>query len=201
MDNLWFASPWHFPEGSPALAAVLDDLDRFFEARASSARTCGSGVAKTRGSGVARAREVPYGHVMKTVHAKVLELGMTGDIIDPTVMLSVPYWKSDFLLAPSALDTPKEVSGHTIQSAADILATCVAVTPFVYSTKPKDDTKHPPPATVVAKGSLLAQVHAALALPAKCGRGRCAYWQGSTRVGAADLSLATSSSREAAASS
>ena len=202
MDQLWFASPWHFPKGSPVLAAVLYDLERFFEAHASSARTRGSGVANTRGSGVARARgsEVRYTHVMKTVQAKVLKLGLTCDILGPTVMLPVPYWKPAYLLEPKALTTSKEVSVHTIQSADDILATCTAVTPFVHSTKPQNDTKNPSPSTVVAKGSLLAKVHAELDLPAKCGRGRCAYWQGSTRVGAADLYLATSNSREAAAS-
>ena len=33
MDQLWLASPWHFPKDSPILGPVLSELRCFFETR------------------------------------------------------------------------------------------------------------------------------------------------------------------------
>ena len=57
MDQLWFASPWHFPKDSPILGPVLSELRCFFEKRKEQ---------YTRGSG----NNVAYNYAMLIVHAK-----------------------------------------------------------------------------------------------------------------------------------
>ena len=152
MDKLWFASPRHFPKDSPILGPVLDELQGFFDARARQANTRGSGG------------KVPYNYIMKRVHAKVLEVGLTCDILDPTVMLLVPYWRPEGFLSSDALRAQRCEQGHDIMSVADILRTSIAVTPMLHSTKPKPVKRGVSTATVVAKESLLGQVYSALGL-------------------------------------
>ena len=141
-----------FPQGLPILGPVLDELQGFFDARARQANTRGSGG------------KVPYNYIMKRVHAKVLEVGLTCDILDPTVMLPVPYWRPEWFLSSEALRAQCCEQGHDIMSVADILRTSIAVTPMLHSTKPKPVKRGVSTATVVAKESLLGQVYSALGL-------------------------------------
>ena len=53
MDQLWFASPWHFPKDSPILGPVLSELRCFFEKRKEQ---------YTRGSGEKRCVELRHAH-------------------------------------------------------------------------------------------------------------------------------------------
>ena len=73
MDQLWFASPWHFPKDSPILGPVLSELRCFFEKRKEQ---------YTRGSG----KHVAHNDVMHIVHAKIVETGLVCDILEPSVM-------------------------------------------------------------------------------------------------------------------
>ena len=95
MDQLWFASPWHFPKDSPILGPVLSELRCFFEKRKEQ---------YTRGSGT----NVAYNYVMLIVHAKIVETGLVCDILEPSVMSPIPYWRHDWFVCPTALQAPRE---------------------------------------------------------------------------------------------
>ena len=95
MDQLWFASPWHFPKDSPILGPVLSELRCFFEKRKEQ---------YTRGSGT----HVAYNYVMLIVHAKIVETGLVCDILEPSVMSPIPYWRHDWFVCPTALQAPRE---------------------------------------------------------------------------------------------
>ena len=151
LDQLWFASPWHFPKGSHILGPVLREVQCFFEQRAK--------LPCTRGSG----GRVAYNYVMQRVHARIVETGLVCDILEPTVMLPVPHWRHDWFVCPSALQAPRGEQGHSILSIAEIMESSTAVTPFLHSTKPKPEGEGTT-ATVVAKGSLLHEIYSALGL-------------------------------------
>ena len=163
LDQLWFASPWHFPKGSHILGPVLREVQCFFEQRAK--------LPCTRGSG----GRVAYNYVMQRVHARIVETGLVCDILEPTVMLPVPHWRHDWFVCPSALQAPRGEQGHSILSIAEIMESSTAVTPFLHSTKPKPEGEGTT-ATVVAKGSLLHEIYSALGLHLADGELPKTFW-------------------------
>ena len=108
---------------------------------------------------------------MRIVHAKIVETGLVCDILEPSVMSPIPYWRHDWFVCPTALLAPREENYHRIQSVADIMKSSIGVIPFLHSTKPNANAQGDSgtarahtTATVVAKGSLLHEVYSALGL-------------------------------------
>ena len=176
MDQLWFASPWHFPKDSPILGPVLSELRCFFEKRKEQ---------YTRGSGT----NVAYNYAMRIVHAKIVETGLVCDILEPSVMSPIPYWRHDWFVCPTALQAPREENYHRIQSVADIMKSSIGVIPFLHSTKPNANAQGDSgtarahtTATVVAKGSLLHEVYSALGLELVGGKLPMTFWHGVVKI-------------------
>ena len=176
MDQLWFASPWHFPKDSPILGPVLSELRCFFEKRKEQ---------YTRGSG----KNVAYNYVMRCVHAKIVETGLVCDILEPSVMSPIPYWRHDWFVCPTALQAPREENYHHIQSVADIMKSSIGVIPFLHSMKPNANAQGDSgaarahtTATVVAKGSLLHEVYSALGLELVGGKLPRTFWDGVVKI-------------------
>ena len=176
MDQLWFASPWHFPKDSPILGPVLSELRCFFEKRKEQ---------YTRGSGT----NVAYNYVMRIVHAKIVETGLVCDILEPSVMSPIPYWRHDWFVCSTALQAPREEDYHRIQSVADIMKSSIGVIPFLHSTKPNANAQRDSgtarartTATVVAKGSLLHEVYSALGLELVGGKLPMTFWHGVVKI-------------------
>ena len=176
MDQLWFASPWHFPKDSPILGPVLSELRCFFEKRKEQ-YTCGSG------------KNVAYNYAMRTVHANIVETGLVCDILEPSVMSPIPYWRHDWFVCPTALQAPREENYHRIQSVADIMKSSIGVIPFLHSTKPNANAQGDSgtarahtTATVVAKGSLLHEVYSVLGLELVGGKLPRTCWHGVVKI-------------------
>ena len=175
MDQLWFASPWHFPKDSPILGPVLSELRCFFEKRKEQ-YTRGSTTGDHEGMRMgirqySTGKNVAYNCAMRIVHAKIVETGLVCDILEPSVMSPIPYWRHDWFVCPTALQAPREENYHRIQSVADIMKSSIGVIPFLHSTKPNANAQGDSgtarahtTATVVAKGSLLHEVYSALGL-------------------------------------
>ena len=187
MDQLWFASPWHFPKDSPILGPVLSELRCFFEKRKEQ-YTRGSTTGDHEGIQYSTGKNVAYNCVMRIVHAKIVETGLVCDILEPSAMSPIPYWRHDWFVCPTALQAPREENYHRIQSVADIMKSSIGVIPFLHSTKPNANaqrdsgTARRTTATVVAKGSLLHEVYSALGLELVGGKLPRTFWHGVVKI-------------------
>ena len=189
MDQLWFASPWHFPKDSPILGPVLSELRCFFEKRKEQ-YTRGSTTGDHEGIQYSTGKNVAYNCVMRIVHAKIVETGLVCDILEPSVMSPIPYWRHDWFVCSTALQAPREEDYHRIQSVADIMKSSIGVIPFLHSTKPNANAQGDSgtarahtTATVVAKGSLLHEVYSALGLELVGGKLPMTCWHGVVKPG------------------
>ena len=126
---------------------------------------------------------------MRIVHAKIVETGLVCDILEPSVMSPIPYWRHDWFVCPTALQAPRVDNYHRIQSVADIMKSSIGVIPFLHSTKPNANAQGDSgtarahtTATVVAKGSLLHEVYSALGLELVGGKLPRTCWHGVVKI-------------------